>query len=109
MKYSFDRLTLHYQLVSDWSPPNGALGAPQRIESVIAQRGWAAGTLICSEQSLRAQFGFGHRVAREAIRILQSRDAVQARRGSQGGLLGGTPSRAMAIGALADYLGAIAV
>jgi DNA-binding FadR family transcriptional regulator len=109
MEHSFDRLAVHYHLVSDPSVPKSALTAAQQIESSIARRGWKVGSIIGTEQTLRTEFGLGHRVMREAIRVLQSRNAIQARRGSQGGLLVGRPSRSMAIAAIADYLDAVAV
>jgi DNA-binding FadR family transcriptional regulator len=109
MEHSFDRLAVHYHLVSDLSRPKNALAAAQHIEGIIARQGWAAGTVIGCEKTLRAKFGLGHRVGREAIRVLQSRNAIQARRGSQGGLVVGRPSRGMATAAIADYLEAIMI
>jgi DNA-binding FadR family transcriptional regulator len=109
MKHVIDRSTVHRHLVSDLHRSKSALIAAQQIESMIAQQGWAVGTIIGSEQTLRAQFGLGHRVGRETIRVLQSRYAIRARRGSHGGLLVGSPSRAMAVAEIADYLQAIAV
>jgi DNA-binding FadR family transcriptional regulator len=108
-KHCFDRLAVHYHLVNDPSHPKSALAAAQQIESMIARQGWVMGAIIGSERALRARFGLGHRVVREAIRVLQSRSAIQARRGSQGGLMVGRPSRSMAISAIADYLEAITV
>lgn len=109
MRHIIDRPNVHVHLVSDLRPRKGALTAAQQIESMIARQGWVVGNIIGSEQALRAQFGLGHRVGREAIRVLQSRNAIRARRGSQGGLLIGSPSRLMAIDAIADYFDAIAV
>jgi DNA-binding FadR family transcriptional regulator len=76
---------------------------------MIARQGWSVGNVIGSEQTVRLQFGLGHRVTREAIRVLQSRSAVYGRRGPQGGLVVGSPSRSMAITAIADYLEASAI
>jgi DNA-binding FadR family transcriptional regulator len=110
METLIDRSTIHHHLVGgDLHRAKSALTAAQKIESMIARQGWAVGTMIGSEQTLRRQFGLGHRVGRETIRVLQSRNAIQARRGSHGGLMVGSPSRSMAIGAIADYLETIAV
>jgi DNA-binding FadR family transcriptional regulator len=109
METLIDRSTIHHHLVGDLHRPKSALSAAQKIESMIARQGWVVGARVGSEQTLRKQFGLGHRVGRETIRVLQSRDAIHARRGSHGGLTVGDPPRSMAISAIAEYLEAIAV
>src|ERR1700677_2604847 len=109
METLIDRSTIHHHLVGDLHRPKSALTAAQKIESMIARQGWAVGTMIGSEQTLRRQFGLGHRVGRETIRVLQSRNAIHARRGSHGGLMVGSPPRSMAINAIAEYLETVAV
>src|ERR1700722_4030071 len=109
MNYVIDRPVVHRHLAGDVRPPNSAITAAQKIESMIARQGWSVGNVIGSEQTVRVQFGLGHRVTREAIRVLQSRSAVYGRRGPQGGLVVGSPSRLMATAAIADYLEAAAV
>jgi DNA-binding FadR family transcriptional regulator len=110
MKHRIDRLASHGQIVNDDTlPAKGGIHAAQQIETAIAREGWAIGSVIGSEQTLRAQFGLGRRVAREAIRILQSRHAIQMRRGPRGGLVVVTPSQSIAFCAIADYLQGIGV
>jgi DNA-binding FadR family transcriptional regulator len=109
MNYVIDLPVVHRHLAGDLRPPKSAITAAQKIESMIARQGWSVGNVIGSEQTVRRQFGLGHRVTREAIRVLQSRSAVYGRRGPQGGLVVGSPSRSMAIEAIADYLEAAAV
>jgi DNA-binding FadR family transcriptional regulator len=110
MTHLIDRVASHDQVVNDDTvPANGGVHAALQIETAIVREGWPIGSVIGSERTLRTQFGLGHRVAREAIRILQSRHAIQSRRGPRGGLVVVSPSQSLTVNVIADYLSGLGV
>jgi DNA-binding FadR family transcriptional regulator len=105
VKYSNDCLATHERIVrEDVRSTKASLHAAQMIERSIARQGWSEGGVFGSEPTLRARFHCGHRVLRQAIRILESRHVCRMRKGPGGGLVITRPSRDEAIDAVADYL-----
>jgi DNA-binding FadR family transcriptional regulator len=88
-------------------------GAPARtaweIERLAVQRGWPVGELLGSETWLRSELHVSRETLREAIRIVESRGAMQMRRGRSGGLMLTQPQIARTAAALATYLRAIGI
>jgi DNA-binding FadR family transcriptional regulator len=60
-------------------------------QEVMAAR-WPVGTSLGSEPELLARFGVSRGVLREAIRLLESREVAEMRKGPSGGLVVSEPS-----------------
>lgn len=72
-------------------PTKLPLVVAQDLEERFIRDGWPTGTIYGTEATLAAQYGVGRDVMREAVRVLEVRDVVRVRRGSQGGVAVGEP------------------
>jgi DNA-binding FadR family transcriptional regulator len=59
----------------------------EAIERRIIESGWPVGRVIGSESDLMQEFGVSRAVAREAVRVLESRQLIRPRRGQGGGIV----------------------
>lgn len=88
-------------------------GVPARIawdiETLAVARGWPVGTVLGSEAWLRGELGVSREAVREAMRIVESRGAMQMRRGRAGGLVLAPADRTRTAAALAAYLRATGI
>lgn len=67
--------------------PNSAQALADRIETDIEARNIPAGKPVGTEQQLRARYGAGVALLRQAARILEQRGVAYRRRGNLGGLI----------------------
>ncbi|WP_019927444.1 FadR/GntR family transcriptional regulator [Nocardia sp. BMG111209] len=76
----------------------------RRIEETVIGRGWPVGESLGSESDLRARYGVGRPVLREAVRLVEHHQVARMRRGPHGGLFVCAPDGEPAIHAMVIYL-----
>jgi DNA-binding FadR family transcriptional regulator len=75
-----------------------------RVIADITRRGWAAGSIVGSEQELLDRYGVSRAVFREAVRLLEHLHVARMRRGPGGGLVVMEPTVDSVIDAVSVYL-----
>ncbi|MQY27445.1 FadR/GntR family transcriptional regulator [Nocardia aurantia] len=76
----------------------------RRIEESVIGRGWPVGESLGSESELRARYGVGRPVLREAVRLVEHHQVARMRRGPGGGLFVCAPDAEPATHAMVIYL-----
>ncbi|MCX4094425.1 FadR/GntR family transcriptional regulator [Nocardia sp. alder85J] len=76
----------------------------RRIEDTVIRRGWPVGESLGSESDLRAYYGVGRPVLREAVRLVEHHQVARMRRGPNGGLFVCAPDAEPATRAMVIYL-----
>jgi DNA-binding FadR family transcriptional regulator len=76
----------------------------EMLQQEIMAAGWPIGQSLGSEPELLARFGVGRGVLREAIRLLESRQVAEMRKGPSGGLVVSEPNGSAVATAMTLYM-----
>jgi DNA-binding FadR family transcriptional regulator len=90
--------------LDDGGSRKGAEVLALELEREILRRGWPEGELLGTEPELLDRYGISRAVLREAIRLLETRDVAEMRRGGNGGLRIKRPGARAAVRPVALYL-----
>jgi DNA-binding FadR family transcriptional regulator len=91
-------------LPSDVNGSKLAKTTARRIVLEVVERGWPVGEVLGSETELQERYGISRAVFREAVRLVESQQVAQMRRGPGGGLVVTEPTVDAIIDAAVLYL-----